>query len=82
MAVNDCYICNEDPLVKRRYGGQGLAEGSECPICYRPTCRYHLTVVRWRWRDSGKVDSALVCKNCKRTYEHRNWDALNRDWIT
>ena len=82
MAVTRCYVCDEDELTKRRYAGGGLDEGENCPICYQPTCRYHLTAVRWYWRDSGETDSALVCPECKRTYQHRNWDAIHRDWIT
>lgn len=82
MAVQRCFLCEENPTEARRYGGDGLAEGNDCPICYRPTCRFHLTVVRWRWRESGRADSALICKECRRTYAHRNWDAVNRDWIT
>lgn len=69
-------------MVRRRYGRQGFAEGQNCPICFQPTCRYHLTTVRWRWRESGDVDSALICQECKRTYAHRSWDAFNRDWIS
>lgn len=82
MAVKQCYLCNQDPVVKRRYGGQGLADGQDCPLCYQPTCRYHLSAVRWRWRQNGEVDSALVCQTCVRSYAHRNWDTHNRDWIT
>ncbi|NJN55032.1 MAG: hypothetical protein HC804_09920 [Anaerolineae bacterium] len=59
-----------------------LAEGEVCPVCYQPTCRNHLGTVRWRWRSSGAVDSALVCKECLRSYRHRDWDKYNRDWIT
>ena len=82
MAVKYCHLCRQDPAASRRYGRQGLAEGIECPICYQPTCRYHLTVVRWRWRDTAEVDSTLVCRRCQRTYAHRYWDALKREWIT
>lgn len=82
MAVQRCYLCEENPIEGRRYGGDGLAQGGDCPICYRPTCRFHLTVVRWRWREDGRRDSALICKECRRTYAHRNWDAVHRDWIT
>ncbi|MFQ5399589.1 MAG: hypothetical protein ACE5E7_08335 [Anaerolineae bacterium] len=82
MSVKRCHLCDEDPLFRRRHGQSGLADGADCPICYRPTCRYHLTTVRWRWRSSGHVDAAQVCQECKRTYQHRNWDAVNRDWIT
>lgn len=82
MPVKHCYMCAEDPQAKRLYGRQGLAEGKDCPICYRPTCRYHLTIVRWRWRADGRTDSTLICKGCKNSYAHRNWDVANRDWIT
>ena len=82
MAVKRCHLCAEDPETRRLYGRQGLADGEECPICYRPTCAYHLTVVRWRWRGTGQVASARVCLACRRTYAHRHWDAANRDWIT
>ncbi|MCZ7672687.1 MAG: hypothetical protein M5U34_39005 [Chloroflexi bacterium] len=64
------------------YGQEALAEGEYCPICYQPTCRRHLSVVRWRWRESEELDSGLVCKNCVRTYAHRSWDVFHRDWIT
>ncbi|GAB4271994.1 MAG: hypothetical protein Kow0080_17920 [Candidatus Promineifilaceae bacterium] len=82
MAVHTCHLCDENPAEKRLYGEHGLAEGEICPTCYQPTCRYHLTVVRWRWRSTGEVDSALICKSCKSSYAHRSWDAVNRDWIT
>ncbi|MEI2611931.1 MAG: hypothetical protein V9G20_25135 [Candidatus Promineifilaceae bacterium] len=75
-----CYLCDENPLDRQRYSDQ--ADITPCPLCYWPTCRYHLTVVRWKWRDSGRTDSALICKNCRRTYTHRNWDTYHRDWIT
>ncbi len=82
MAIRRCHLCEEDPEARRLYGRHGLAQGRDCPICYRPTCSYHLTVVRWRWRDSGRVDSTRVCQECKRHYAHRQWDVSNRDWIT
>lgn len=82
MAVQRCYLCEESPLEARRYGEAGLEAGKDCPICYRPTCRYHLTMVRWRWRESGKVDATMICKECRRTYAHREWDVVHRDWIT
>ena len=69
-------------MEARRYGDGGLAEGVDCPICHRPACRYHLATVRWRWRESGELDAALICKECRRTYAQRDWDAVNRDWIT
>ena len=82
MGVQRCFLCEENPVEGRRYGGDGLPEGVDCPICYRSTCRFHLTIVRWRWREDGRRDSALVCQACRRTYAHRNWDAVRRDWIT
>ena len=82
MSVNRCYICVDDPNAKRLYGLLGLEDGEVCPICYRPACSYHLTLVRWRWRESGEVSSARICKECKRVYNHRTWDAANRDWIS
>lgn len=82
MAIQRCYLCEESPLEARRYGSAGLEEGTLCPICYRPTCRYHLTTVRWRWREQGEVDAVLICKECKRSYAHRDWDVHHRDWIT
>jgi hypothetical protein len=82
VTVQRCHLCDGDPLEGRRYGNAGLAEGELCPICYRPTCRYHLTTVRWRWRDGGAVASGLICKACKSSYAHRDWDVARRDWIT
>lgn len=82
MSVKQCYICNKDAIARRQFGGDGLAEGEICPVCYQPTCRFHLGTVRWRWRSNGEVDSAQVCKECLRSYRHRDWDKYNRDWIT
>lgn len=82
MAVKYCYLCNQNPTIKQQYAGRGLAEGEMCPVCYQPTCRMHLSTVRWRWKSSGETDSTLVCKDCVRTYKHRDWDRYNRDWIT
>ena len=82
MSVTRCYLCEQDPLFQRRVGQSGFAEGANCPICFQPTCRYHLTTVRWYWRGTGEVGTALICKECKRTYQHRTWDSLHRDWIT
>ncbi|MCA9972796.1 MAG: hypothetical protein KC425_21405 [Anaerolineales bacterium] len=81
MAIKYCHICNEEPFA-RRATAEALAEGDICPVCFQPTCRRHLTTVRWRWRDSGEADAALVCRTCQRSYAHRSWDAHNRDWIT
>lgn len=82
MGVKRCYLCEQDPLEGRRYGDAELAQGADCPICFQSVCRYHLTTVRWRWRESEEVDAALICKECKRTYAHRDWDTFNRDWIS
>jgi hypothetical protein len=82
MAVNYCYLCNQRPGEVVGNGRENLEAGDYCPICNQPVCRRHLSIVRWRWRDSGEVDSALVCKECVRTYAHRTWDTFRRDWIT
>ncbi len=82
MSIKYCYICQQQPFAASQTTPEALTEGEICPICYQPTCRQHLTTVRWRWRDSGATAAALVCRDCQRTYAHRNWDALNRDWIT
>lgn len=81
MAVKYCYLCNKQ-ADGRSSDSAALQEGDDCPICYQPVCRQHLSVVRWRWRDSGELDSALVCKECVRSYAHRTWDVFRRDWIT
>lgn len=81
MAVKYCNICQQYP-EERRSDSANLAEGDYCPICNQPACRTHLSVVRWRWRENGELDAALVCKECVRTYAHRNWDVFRRDWIT
>jgi hypothetical protein len=40
-------------------------------------------MVRWRWRNATRdIDSAQVCRDCKKGYRHREWDPLNREWIT
>lgn len=82
MAVKYCTYCDQHPDEKGRVGSSGLMAGINCPVCYEPTCRHHLATVRWRWRRDGKVDAARVCKACQRSYKHRDWDKLNRDWIT
>jgi uncharacterized protein YbaR (Trm112 family) len=83
MAVSHCYICERNPQEAKRLGNSGLAEGILCPICHRPTCRHHLVTVRWRWRTVTRdLDSALICGECKKTYRHRDWDPVNRDWIS
>lgn len=82
MPVKVCYICQDEPQAAYRYGQAELDGGEYCPICYQPTCRRHLAMVRWRWRENGELASALACKNCVRTYAHRSWDVFHRDWIT
>ncbi len=82
MTVNRCHICDSNPEAKRRFQGDGLEAGKECPICYAPTCRYHLTTVRWRWKENGQTEAERSCQTCKRSYRHRDWDALNREWIS
>ncbi|MCA9935315.1 MAG: hypothetical protein KC415_15375, partial [Anaerolineales bacterium] len=77
MAVRYCYLCQQEPFAQRA-GETALEEGDTCPVCYQPTCRRHLTTVRWRWRSSGETDSALICRQCQRSYAHRTWDAHNR----
>lgn len=81
MPVPYCHICEKKPAEKSAYGDATLAQGDYCPICRQPTCRYHMARVRWRWKDSGRIESAFICKECKNRYEHRHWDAHNRDWI-
>jgi hypothetical protein len=82
MSVPYCHICQENELEKRQYGDSSLSEGDYCPVCYRPVCRFHMGRVRWRWKDTGRLDSAMVCRDCKNAYRHRDWDAHHRDWIS
>jgi len=79
MAVPTCTICASQQIATSE---NDLQDGDYCPICYNPTCRSHLTVVRFRWRENGQTDSALICKTCKTRYEHRYWDSARRDWIS
>jgi hypothetical protein len=82
MPVPYCHICESDPNEKKRYGDTGLEGGDYCPVCFRPYCRFHGGIVRWRWRENGQVDSGHVCRECKKTYRHRSWDPVHRDWIS
>jgi hypothetical protein len=82
MAVERCYLCDEESRLRRRYGPEALEEGIRCPICYEPTCRHHLTTVRWRWRESGALEAEKVCQGCVRAWRHRSWQTHLRDWIT
>lgn len=83
MSVYSCHICESNPEERQRLSDDGLAEGVVCPVCHRPTCAHHLVTVRWRWRDQGRgLDSARVCRECKRTYRHREWDPFLREWIS
>lgn len=82
MSVPNCHVCDSDSVEKDRYGDTGLENGDYCPICHRPTCRFHFATVRFRWRSDRRVDSARICITCKNAYEHRYWDVANRDWIS
>ena len=82
MPVPYCHICQENEAEKRQYGDSSLEAGDYCPVCYRPTCRYHMSRVRWRWKETGQLGEALICRECKTTYRHRDWDRHNRDWIS
>ncbi|HRE46648.1 MAG TPA: hypothetical protein PLD47_02900 [Aggregatilineales bacterium] len=82
MRVPYCHVCESDPTEKQKYGESGLAEGEYCPVCFRPFCRHHSGIVRWRWKDSREADSARICIECKRAYSHRSWDAVRREWIS
>lgn len=81
MPVPYCHMCDKNQAEKDAYGHATLDQGDYCPICHRPVCRFHMARVRWRWNDGGKLESAMVCKECKNSYAHRNWDSYNRDWI-
>lgn len=82
MPVPYCHICEANPRDSRSHADGALDTGDYCPICFRPTCRLHMGVVRWRWKKTGRLDSARVCLDCKNTYRHRDWDPVNRDWIS
>ncbi|MBZ0316910.1 MAG: hypothetical protein K8L91_10880 [Anaerolineae bacterium] len=82
MSVPYCHVCQSRPEEQRAFTDSGLEKGDYCPVCYRPTCSHHLATVRFRWRTDRRLDSALVCIECKRAYRHRNWDVANRDWIS
>ncbi|MBN1123248.1 MAG: hypothetical protein JXJ17_19405 [Anaerolineae bacterium] len=83
MTVTHCHICDKNPNEARRFRDTGHDQGQECPICQRPTCRHHLVRVRWRWRTPNReTGSALICRECHRSYAHRNWDPINREWIS
>ena len=83
MTVSRCYLCDQEHPDQIHYDPYDLKHGTACPVCFRPTCRRHLSTVRWRWRDATReTDSARVCSLCRKEYRHREWDALNREWIT
>jgi len=83
MAVTRCHLCEEEHTNRDRYNADDLAGGIDCPICFQPTCRRHLSTVRWRWRNATReTASARICRACKSAYRHREWDPLNREWIT
>lgn len=79
MSVPNCHLCKEE---RRDPTPQEQAEGDYCPTCHRPTCGRHMAVVRFRWKETRQVDSAMICKDCKTRYEHRYWDTARRDWIS
>lgn len=81
MPVPYCHICERKPFEKEQYGDASLDRGDYCPVCRRPACRYHMGRVRWRWRTDNRLESAMICIECKNSYQHRTWDAHNRDWI-
>ena len=82
MAVPYCHMCQRNDAEKTQYGDATLGEGDYCPVCNRPACRFHMGRVRWRWKDSGRLDQALVCMDCKNAYRHRDWDSFHREWIS
>jgi hypothetical protein len=83
MSVTFCHICEKNSAEKNRVGDSGLMMGVYCPVCHRPACSHHLGTVRWRWRDENRaLDSDKVCLECKRTYRHRDWDPIHREWIS
>lgn len=82
MSVPYCQICESDPSDSRSNLPGGLDGGEYCPVCHQPTCRNHLFTVRWRWKKTGVRDAARVCMACKTAYRHRDWDPINRDWIS
>lgn len=83
MAITRCHLCEAEQIDSSQRHPADYEAGIFCPICQRPTCRRHLTVVRWRWRNATReTDSAQICHACKREYRHRDWDVLSREWIT
>jgi hypothetical protein len=83
MPVTHCYLCEKNPADAARYGDSGYQEGVTCPVCQRAACKHHLAVVRWRWRTPTRdLDSAQICRECKKGYKHRSWDPHHREWIT
>ena len=83
MSIPYCYICEKNPIEARRLGESRLRDGMYCPVCHQPTCSQHMATVRWRWRDKARgLGHAQVCIECKRSYRHRDWDPINRDWIS
>jgi C4-type Zn-finger protein len=82
MGISHCHMCSANPTDSRSNQPGSLDNGVDCPVCHRPTCRQHLGTVRWRWIKTGVLDSARVCLDCKNAYRHREWDAVQRDWIS
>jgi hypothetical protein len=81
MSVPYCHVCRKKPDEKEMYGDAMLGQGAYCPICHQPACRYHMARVRWRWKDTGRIESDWICVECKNGYQHRYWDSHRRDWI-
>jgi hypothetical protein len=79
MSVPTCEICSEQNLIP---SPEALAEGDYCPLCYRPVCKAHLSLVRFRWKASREMGAALICRPCKTAYKHRYWDSAQREWIS
>lgn len=79
MAVPQCTQCRQLGVNTPTYDLEG---GDYCPICYNPTCKNHLTTVRFRWKETRQLDAVLICRNCKNSYQHRYWDSARREWIS
>jgi hypothetical protein len=83
MAIWSCYICEKSPGEAARLRADRFEGGKICPVCFLPVCSQHLTTVRWRWKqEGGGHDSDQVCRECRKSYRHRSWDPIHRDWIT
>jgi hypothetical protein len=79
MSVPHCQFCQQEGTSP---SPQDLEQGDYCPLCQQPTCTRHLSIVRFRWRETRQVDSVRICRTCKGRYRHRYWDSAQRDWIS